>query len=186
MVRDNCCDNGCHSCVTRFNRRCDLLVCAEYLVLLDTDFRAIANDVDCLCWNGYRHNYYNAGERISSYVTGMEEHILCIWFVVIYLQCYTVTDHIGYIGGLGVLWHIVWMIVVRTSPDKDRFISKDELRYIQETVSVEKEGKRAIPWKSLLTSRPVYAIVAAQFASNWGYITMLSQMPTFLTGSSFP
>lgn len=77
------------------------------------------------------------------------------------------------------------MIVVRSSPDKDRFISKDELRYIQETVSVEREGKRVIPWKSLLTSTPVYAIVAAHFSSSWGYITMLSQMPTFLTGLSY-
>jgi len=75
--------------------------------------------------------------------------------------------------------------VVRSSPDKDRFISKDELRYIQETVSVEKEGKRKIPWKSLLTSKPVYAIVVAFFSANWGFITMLSQMPTFLSGLLF-
>lgn len=79
----------------------------------------------------------------------------------------------------------MWIIVVRSAPHKDRFISKDELRYIQSTVSVEKEGKREIPWKSLITSKPVYGITAAQFALNWGYNTMLTQMPTFLAGSNF-
>lgn len=88
-------------------------------------------------------------------------------------------------GGLGVLWHIIWIIIVRSSPEKDRFISNDELQYIQNTISVEKDGERVIPWKSLLTSKPVYAITVAQFALNWGYTTMLTQMPTFLAGFLF-
>lgn len=71
---------------------------------------------------------------------------------------------------------------MRSSPEKDRFISKDELRYIQSTVSVEKDSTRVIPWKSMLTSKPVYGLTAAQFALNWGYNTMLTQMPTFLAG----
>ncbi|KAJ6646457.1 Sialin [Pseudolycoriella hygida] len=83
-------------------------------------------------------------------------------------------------GGLGVLWHIVWIIIVRSAPHKDRFISDAELKYIQSTVSVEKEGKTIIPWKSLITSKPVYGITIAQFALNWGYNTMLTQMPSFL------
>lgn len=86
------------------------------------------------------------------------------------------------IGGLGVVWHIVWIIVVRSAPHKDPFISNDELQYIQSMVSVDKEEKRTIPWKSILTSRPVLAIAAAQFSLNWGYNTMIAQLPTFLAG----
>ncbi|KAG4067231.1 hypothetical protein HA402_000222 [Bradysia odoriphaga] len=82
-------------------------------------------------------------------------------------------------GSLGILWHIVWIVVVRSSPDKDRFISNDELVYIQSTVTTSK-NKRIIPWKALLTSKAVYAIVASQFAMNWCFNTMLTQMPTFL------
>ncbi|KAJ6646669.1 Vesicular glutamate transporter 1, partial [Pseudolycoriella hygida] len=84
-------------------------------------------------------------------------------------------------GVFGVVWHILWMIVVRSAPHKDPFISKDELQYIENTVSVEKKGKRVIPWKSLLTSKPVIAITAAQFALSWGFNTMIAQMPTFLS-----
>lgn len=74
------------------------------------------------------------------------------------------------------------MIVVRSEPAKDRFISKDELIYIQSTVSVAIENKRNIPWKSILKSRPVYAIVMSQFATNWALNTMLTHMPAFLSG----
>lgn len=83
-------------------------------------------------------------------------------------------------GGLGVLWHIVWTLVVRSAPNKDRFISDDELQYIQNTISVEVEEKRVIPWIAIITSKPVIAITVAQFAMNWGYNTMLTQMPSFL------
>lgn len=88
-------------------------------------------------------------------------------------------------GGLGVLWHIVWTFTVKSSPNKDRFISINELKYIQSTVSVEREGNRVIPWKSLLTSKPVYAMIAAQFALDWGSTTMITLMPSFLAGSFF-
>lgn len=74
------------------------------------------------------------------------------------------------------------MLVVRKSPDKDRFISKDELDYIQSTVSNVDDNKQSIPWKSILTSKPVYAITASHTAENWGYYTMITQMPMFLAG----
>lgn len=71
---------------------------------------------------------------------------------------------------------------MRSSPDRDPFISNDELRYIQSTVDVEKEDKKIVPWKALMTSGPVYAITVAQFSLNWSDNTMLTQMPTFLAG----
>lgn len=38
-----------------------------------------------------------------------------------------------------------------------------------------------IPWKLILTSAPVWAIVFAHFAENWGFYTFLTEMPTFLS-----
>lgn len=86
-------------------------------------------------------------------------------------------------GALGLLWYAVWLLVVRSSPDKDRFISNDELVYIQRTVNPPNQSKRIIPWKALLTSKAVYAIVCSQAAFNWGFNTMLTHMPTFLAGT---
>lgn len=36
------------------------------------------------------------------------------------------------------------------------------------------------PWKSILTSRPVWAILVANAAGNYGAYMLLTQMPTYL------
>ena len=41
--------------------------------------------------------------------------------------------------------------------------------------------EQVIPWQSILTSLPVWAIVVAHFAENWGFYTLLTEMPTFLS-----
>lgn len=35
----------------------------------------------------------------------------------------------------------------------------------------------------MLTSPPVWAIVAAHFSENWGFYTMLTQLPTYMNGN---
>lgn len=37
-----------------------------------------------------------------------------------------------------------------------------------------------IPWKSILTSRPFWALVFAQCAMNFGFYTLLTQIPSYL------
>lgn len=34
----------------------------------------------------------------------------------------------------------------------------------------------------MLTSPPVWAIIVAHFSENWGFYTMLTQLPTFMNG----
>lgn len=85
-------------------------------------------------------------------------------------------------GTIGVVWYILWVIVVRASPANDKYISEDELRYIQETLGTTEKHDVQHPWKEILRSKPVYAICASHFAENWGFYTMLTQLPTFLKG----
>lgn len=40
----------------------------------------------------------------------------------------------------------------------------------------------AVPWRSILFSLPVWATVVAHFAENWGFYTLLTQLPSFLNG----
>lgn len=80
------------------------------------------------------------------------------------------------------MWYIVWVIVVRESPAKDKYISKDELRYIQESLGTTKHVEVKHPWKEIFRSKAVYAICASHFAENWGFYTLLTQLPTFLRG----
>ena len=37
-----------------------------------------------------------------------------------------------------------------------------------------------VPWKSILTSPPVWGIIAAAFASDWGLYVLLICVPLFL------
>lgn len=88
-------------------------------------------------------------------------------------------------GTIGCIWYICWLIIVRRGPSEDKYISHDELRYIQESLG-SNPNKRAAPvkhpWKDIFTSKAVYAICASHFAENWGFYTMLTQLPTFLAG----
>lgn len=38
------------------------------------------------------------------------------------------------------------------------------------------------PWKEILKSAPVWAIVMAHFSENWGFYTLLTFLPTFMKG----
>ena len=37
-----------------------------------------------------------------------------------------------------------------------------------------------VPWKAILKSKAVWAIIVAHFAENWGFYTLLTGMPTFM------
>lgn len=38
-----------------------------------------------------------------------------------------------------------------------------------------------IPWKSILTSKPFYALILVQCAQNFGFYTLLTQIPSYLS-----
>ncbi|KAF5269201.1 hypothetical protein FQR65_LT02502 [Abscondita terminalis] len=84
-------------------------------------------------------------------------------------------------GVVGLLWFVLWWVIVAESPIKDRFITKSELNYIQESLGNQQAPPKVKhPWKSILTSMPVWAIVVAHFSENWGFYTLLTQLPTFM------
>lgn len=86
-------------------------------------------------------------------------------------------------GTIGCIWFIFWVLIVREGPEKDKHISKDELQYIQNALGTTKKPDIKHPWKDIFTSKAVYAISASHFAENWGFYTLLTQLPTFLKGN---
>ena len=85
-------------------------------------------------------------------------------------------------GAIGCVWLVLWMVVVRSGPDKDRFCSDDEREYIQKTIGITGPQKIKHPWKAIFTSLPFLAIAVSHFSENWGFYTLLTQLPTFLKG----
>lgn len=85
-------------------------------------------------------------------------------------------------GALGVIWFILWAILVKESPDDDPYISIEEKKYITESLGngAASDTTQTIPWKSILTSLPVWAIAVATVAQTWGDYTIMTQLPTYL------
>ncbi|XP_047476944.1 sialin-like [Penaeus chinensis] len=92
------------------------------------------------------------------------------WESVFYIQ-----------GGLSLLWYILWLIFVYDSPAKHPRISRAERRFIEESIGTcSKSEKPPIPWKSVWTSMPVWAIIVAHTCSNWGWYMLLVKLPTYM------
>ncbi|XP_058975538.1 sialin [Musca domestica] len=86
-------------------------------------------------------------------------------------------------GAIGCVWLVLWMVIVRSGPDKDRFCSQNERDYIMKKIGVVGQRNIKHPWKAIFTSLPFYAIVASHFSENWGFYTLLTQLPSFLKDS---
>ncbi len=39
---------------------------------------------------------------------------------------------------------------------------------------------QSVPWRSILTSVPVWALVLTHMAQNWGFYTLLTELPTYM------
>lgn len=84
-------------------------------------------------------------------------------------------------GSMGVAWAIVWFLVVKSSPAEDPNISEEERLYIESSLANDAQKKDVkVPWKAIFTSLPVWAIVVAHFSENWGFYTLLTELPSFL------
>ncbi|CAG2055837.1 unnamed protein product, partial [Timema podura] len=82
-------------------------------------------------------------------------------------------------GVVGLIWFIIWMYVVKEGPEMDPKISPQELDYLQNILG-QTDKNLVHPWRKFFTSMPVWAVIVAHFCENWGFYTLLTQLPTFM------
>lgn len=86
-------------------------------------------------------------------------------------------------GVIGCIWLILWVWIVKEGPEFDSKISKEELEYIQGSIGDSSKMRNIKhPWKEIFKSPAVWAIVASHFSENWGFYTLLTNLPKFLKG----
>lgn len=95
-----------------------------------------------------------------------------------------------YVSGLiATATFVIWVTCVYSIPEEHPFISNVELRYIQQTRGTGKNphssassklGGPPVPWRAILTSTPVLAIIASKFSLGWTFFTILSKLPAYL------
>ncbi|XP_069686259.1 vesicular glutamate transporter 1-like [Periplaneta americana] len=95
-------------------------------------------------------------------------------------------DHAGWpsvyyvFGSFGLLWFIIWRMVIKERPEEDPFISPEELKYITNSMVYKPHKNIVYPWKNIFTSLPFWALTVPYMCGNWVMYTLLAQIPSFM------
>lgn len=105
---------------------------------------------------------------------------------ITYPLCAAVSSSLGWEASfhvtslLGVVWFIFWVFLVHDSPQQHPRISEEEKRYITESLAGSLEDQKTeIPWRSIFLSGPVWITIIAHWAGAWGFLTLMTQAPTY-------
>ncbi|XP_044758455.1 putative inorganic phosphate cotransporter isoform X1 [Coccinella septempunctata] len=83
-------------------------------------------------------------------------------------------------GIVGMIWTVWWCFAGYDNPSKHPTISEQERYYVESSLGHLKKKILPTPWKAIFTSLPMWAIVVANFGQNWGYATLLTEIPNYL------
>ncbi|XP_029656179.1 uncharacterized transporter slc-17.2-like [Octopus sinensis] len=114
-----------------------------------------------------------AGQILGSIVGLSSSGLLCVycfdngWGSIFYV-----------FGGISLVFSCVWFYVVYDSPDVHPTISEEERSYLKKTITSEKLVK-TIPWKEMLSSPAVWAIIVGFFAYCWTDLTFQVLLPLY-------
>ncbi|ETN78391.1 transporter, major facilitator family protein [Necator americanus] len=86
-------------------------------------------------------------------------------------------------GCVGVLWSLTWWTVSAKSPNDHSYITDEERTYITEKVGKVATGNMTLttlPWRTILMSPPVWAIVICNFCRSWTFFLLLGNQLTYM------
>lgn len=84
-------------------------------------------------------------------------------------------------GAAGVLWSIVWFFYGASTPGESKAISAEERKFIETSIgSTDETIKPKTPWAAIFTSVPFYSLIFVHCAHNWGFWTLLTEIPTYM------
>ncbi|CAH9094240.1 unnamed protein product [Cuscuta europaea] len=89
-------------------------------------------------------------------------------------------------GLSGLLWVLVWVSAISSTPEQSNQISAQELCYIQHERlnhsafdSKLKTAKMIPPFRRLLSKPPTWSLIVANSMHSWGFFVILSWMPIY-------
>ncbi|VDK78313.1 unnamed protein product [Litomosoides sigmodontis] len=88
-----------------------------------------------------------------------------------------------FFGIAGMLWFLIWYAVSAPTPEMSKSISDDEKRFIIEQVGQVTSSPATlttIPWKVILLSSAVWAIVISNFCRSWTFFLLLGNQLTYM------
>ncbi|KAK9497046.1 hypothetical protein O3M35_002058 [Rhynocoris fuscipes] len=93
------------------------------------------------------------------------------WEIVFYL-----------FGGCGALWYIIWCLTCYSDPASHPYVTQSEKDYLQEQLGClkRKENLPPIPWKSMVLSLPLWALIIGQIGHDWALFTISTDGPKYM------
>ncbi len=82
-------------------------------------------------------------------------------------------------GSMGVVWFVWWLKKSSSNPFDDPEISEEEEAFITQNTAARCDLQKSIPWKLILSKKPVWALITSHFCHNWGTFILLTWMPTY-------
>lgn len=89
------------------------------------------------------------------------------------------------VGVVGLLWCVLWCVMVSSDPSRHKLVSREELDYIQSEISNLNEGresnrKAAAPWFKILTNPVVLVYIVVKFTVKLSTDAQTMQMPMYM------
>ncbi|XP_067877196.1 sialin isoform X2 [Heterodontus francisci] len=113
-----------------------------------------------------------AGAQFGTVVSLPLSGIICFymdWSYVFYI-----------FGVFGIAWCLLWFWLASDTPETHRTISNAEREYIISSLHGQHSFTNYVPWGSLWTSLPLWAIIVPHFCYNWTFYTLLTLLPTYM------
>ncbi|KAL7294275.1 hypothetical protein TKK_0012290 [Trichogramma kaykai] len=87
-----------------------------------------------------------------------------------------------FFGGIGAVWWVIWCLVCYNTPREHPFITEEEAKYLHQELSEHAHVKPPpVPWRHLLTSMPLWALIAVQVGHDWAFYTIATDLPKYMS-----
>ncbi|XP_058793734.1 sialin-like [Phymastichus coffea] len=84
-------------------------------------------------------------------------------------------------GGFGIVVFFAHCAICYDSPYDHPFISKVEFKFLKEKLKHSYEDLPPTPWRRIIRSKPVWAVLVALIGNSWCHITVVSDIPKFMS-----
>ncbi|KAL7303619.1 hypothetical protein TKK_0003766 [Trichogramma kaykai] len=89
-----------------------------------------------------------------------------------------------FFGALGLAWSAAFYWIGVDYPSEHPSIDSRELEYINSCTGANDHTnvsiKSKVPWLKILTSVPIWSIIIVQSGFNWGFYTLLTELPNYM------